>query len=594
MRRALVGAPVLALLCAQIGLFVWTAGYGLDFTDESYYLLNYQHWRTLTATSTFFGAYFEWPFRALGGDVGSIRVFGLVLLVAAGGFFTWRVCRFGRDAAEPIPWRYVIAGMAGSLYYYSYVTTLRAPSYNLLVLFCILVASGLLLVLTEGGSSRERLAWVSFGYGLLVGACALTKATSAVAMVVCHLAFLLIFGPMKRLPEWVAFAAAGVGVNLLALHLAQPRWFDVLREGVLLTTTLDARYTTIPFGTLWEAALRGATRLLPSLFIGALAFAIVVRRWGRVHQWVLSLLVVVLVAGIFWTIQFQVYGKSWWALIAFGTALLWMAERLCRVEPLPRWGDVRGVAGLSLLLFVLPICYSVGTNGSLPAHTQMAAVFAIVALMLPLRRLHTLGLIHESALSGALALSCMPMLVSQWHSLDDPAFTYRLRSGLLGQQHPLALGTQGRVLKLDATTREGVVLLTQRMAAAGYRSGDAIFDATGDGPGLVYALGGRPLGVAWLIGGYPGSARMASRVFDALAPDELRRAWVLTAEGNPRALHGFQELLLQRTSGPGYELVGSVDLLPQYRWDGLPPTPVSVSLWRPSAPVSRPAEPSKN
>lgn len=594
MWRTLAGAPALALLCAQIGLFVWMAGHGLDFTDESYYLLNYQHWRSLTATTTFFGAYFEWPFRAFGGDVGAMRIFGLALLVTAGGFFTWRVFMFGRDAAEPVLWRYVVAGMAGSLYYYSYVTTLRAPSYNLLVLFCILVASGLVLVLTEGRSSRERLGWVSFGYGLLVGACALTKATSAVAMVVCHLVFLLVFGSVKRVPEWVAIAAAGVGANLLALHLAQPRWFDVLREGVLLTTTLDARYTTIPFGTLWDAVLRGATRLLPALSIGAVAFVIVVRRWGRAHRWVVSLLVVLLVGGILWTIQVQGYGKSWWALIMFGTALLWMAERLCREAPVPRWSDVRGVAALSVLLFLMPICYSIGTNGSLPAHTQMAAVFAIVAMLLPLRRLHALGLIHQSALSVALALLCVPMLVSQWRSLNDPAFAYRLRSGLMGQQQPLALGSQGRVLKLDATTRESVVKLMQRMTAAGYRSGEPIIDTTGDGPGLVYALGGRPLGVAWMIGGYPGSERVAARLLDTLPPGELRRTWVLTAEDNPRALRGFPELLRQRTGGPGLEFVGSIDLLPQYRWDGLPPTPVSVSLWKSYAPVSHPAEPSRN
>ena len=39
---------------------------GFDFTDESYYLLNYLYWRDLTATVSFFGAYFELPFRMLG------------------------------------------------------------------------------------------------------------------------------------------------------------------------------------------------------------------------------------------------------------------------------------------------------------------------------------------------------------------------------------------------------------------------------------------------------------------------------------------------------------------------------------------------
>jgi hypothetical protein len=583
MRRALIGAPVLALLCVQIGLFIWMAGHGLDLTDESYYLLSYQHWRDVTATATFFGAYFDLPFRWLGGDVAAMRMFGLALLVTAGGFLTWCACTFGRDAAEPVPWPFVAGGMTGALFYYSYVTTLRAPSYNLLVLFCMLVASALMLVLTEGRGSRARRAWTAFAYGLMVGMCALTKATSALAMVVCHLVFLARFAPLSRLPEWVACALVGIGVNVLALQSAQPHWLVVLREGVVLATTLDPHYTSIPFATLWDAALRGAIRLLPALVLAALVFAAVVRRWGRAHRAVLSGLVVLLVAGIMLTIQRQGYGKSWWVLLAFGTALLWLAERLCRETALPRWRDVRGVAGLSALLFALPICYSIGTNGSLPAHTQMAAVFAVVALMLPLRRLHALGLIHGGALATVLALPCLPMLVAQLRSLSDPVFTYRLRSGLMDQQLPMALGPQGKTLGLDAATRDGLAALTQQMAAAGYRPGEPIIDATGDGPGLVYALGGRPLGVAWIVGGYPGSERVAARVLDSVSVAELRNAWMLSADDNPRALRSLPKLLRERTGEPGPQRVGGVRLVAQYRWDGLPPELVAVTLWKPSA-----------
>jgi len=574
---------VLALVCVQIGLFIWMAWRGLDLTDESYYLLSYQYWRGFTATATFFGAYFDLPFRLLGGDVGAMRVFGMALLTAAGGVFAWRAFLFGRDAAEPVPWPFIGGGMAGAFFYYSYATTLRAPSYNLLVLFCMLTASALLLMLAEGRGSRRRLAWVAFGYGAIVGVCALTKATSAIAMVACHLIFLTRFATAARLLEWVVCALAGVAVNLLALQIAQPHWIDVLREGIQLTISMDGRYAAIPFAVLWDAVVRGAVRLLPALVLAALVFVVVVRRWGRAHRAVLSSLVVLLVAGILFTIQWQGYGKSWWVLLLFGTTLLWLAERLCRETPLPRWRDVRGVAALSALLFALPICYSIGTNGSLPAHTQMATVFGVVALMLPLRRLHSLGLIHGSALAGALALLCVPMLVSQLRSLDDPAFTYLLRSGLLDQQYPMALGLDRNTLRLDSTTRDNLDALTQQMAAAGYRRGEPVLDATGDGPGLVYALGGRPLGVAWMVGGYPGSERVAARVIDGLPVAELRGAWMLSADDNPRALRSLPQRLSERTGEPGPRPAGSVRLVARYRGDNLPPELVTLTLWKPSA-----------
>lgn len=590
----LLAVPVALLLCLQVGLFVWTADRGIDFTDESYYLLNYLHWREFTTAVTFFGAYFDLPFRLLGQHVGAMRIFGMVLLMAAGGFFAWRVMAFaanpggvgsgndgaapGRGAAHPAPG--MVVGMLSACFYYSYVTTLRAPSYNLLVLFCVLVATGLMLTLAEGRGTRVQRCATAFGYGLLLGACTLGKAPSAAAMLLCHGIFYAVHNRHRRSFELAAMAIAGVAVNLVLLQALRPGWFQVMRDGVTMTTTLDGRYGSIPFTTLRDAVLRGAVRLLPVLALAMLVFAFVVRRWGRTHRVVLSGLVVVLVSGIMLTIQLQGYGKSWWALLLFGTALLGWAERECR-EPAAATGRVPGALGVSVLLFALPVIYSIGTNGSLPAHTQMAAVFGVIAIMLPLQRLWASGLIHPSALSLALAVLCLPTLVSQWRSLSDPNFTYRLRTGLLDQRLPLVLGAVGDVLLVDAVTRDNIALISQTMRAAGYVAGEPILDVTGDAPGLVYALGGRPVGTAWLIGGYAGSERVAALVLKNVPVALLQRAWVLSADANPRALQSWATLLRERIGDASHALSSRVPYQAQYRWDGVPPEAIQLSVWKP-------------
>ena len=587
MRRALIAGPAAALLGVQIALFVALSGRGLDLTDESYYLLNYQHWQGFTAQVTFFGAYFALPFRWLGGDVAAMRVFGLLLLLASGAVFTWRAMVFGRDPrqAMPLPWLYIAPGMTGALFYFSYLTTLRLPSYNLVVVVCALLSSALLLVLADGAGSRLRLALMAFAYGVVLGACALNKATSALALAFCHVVFLLCFARLNRLPEWVVLALLGIGLNLVGLQLAQPHWLDVLREGVQLTTLLDSRHTAMPFAGHWDAVLRGAVRVLPVLAVAGLLFVGVVRRWGRSHRAVLSTGVLLLVGGLMVTIQWPGYGKWWWVLVLFGTLLLWLAERLCRDQQLPRWRDVRAGVGLSVLLFALPICGSMGTNNDLPSHTQIAAVFGVVALMLPLRRLHTLGLIHGVALSLALAMPGLPVLAAQWRALSDPAFTYRLRTGLLDQDAVITLGPQAQPLRLDGVTRDSMVALRRQLAEAGFRAGDPMLDATGDSPGLVYVLGGRPLGVAWLIGGYPGSERVAARVLDSVPVADLRRAWVLSGDAQPRALHGLLSALRQRTGEPGPEALFSFDYEAPYRPAGAASAPPRLTLWRPAMPL---------
>lgn len=577
--------PLLAILGADVGVFVWMASHGLDFTDESYYLLSYLHWRELTATATFFGAYFEGPFRVLGQHVAWIRIFGMALLVFAGGFFTWRTLAFGADGersgSSPAPLPLVICGAVSALFYYSYGTTLRVPSYNLLVLFCMLVASGLLLYLVEGRGTRRQKCAAALGYGLVLGACALGKATSAVAMVSCHATYFALYGRRRFTLELAALALIGAALNFLILQAMQPRWLDVLLAGVTLITTLDGRYAAFPLASLWADVLRGAARLLPALLVGAALFVIVVRRWGRANRAVLSWMVVLLVSGMMLTIQLQGYGKSWWALLAFGSALLWLSEWLCGA-PAPLASEVRSGLGLSILLFALPVGFSIGTNGSLPAHTQMATIFGVAALMLPLRRLFALRLIHPVALSVALLALCLPTLVWQVRSLSDPSFTYRLRAGVMDQQSPVMLGTAGDTLWVDATTRDGIEALARSMRDAGYQAGEPILDVTGDGPGLVYALGGRPVGVAWLNGGYPGSERVAALVLNSVPVETLRQAWVLSADDNSRALRSWKSLLRERTGGAFHGPAGNVTYRPQLRWDSLSSQPVILSLWRPT------------
>jgi len=138
---------------------------------------------------------------------------------------------------------------------------------------------------------------------------------------------------------------------------------------------------------------------------------------------------------------------------------------------------------------------------------------------------------------------------------------------------------------VDATTRDRIEALALAMRAAGYRTGEPILDVTGDGPGLVYALGGRPVGVAWLIGGYAGSERVAALVLNSVPVATLQSAWILSADQNPRALQAWMPLLRERTGIASHVLAGSVPYRAQYRWDGLPPEPLDLSLWKPTTPT---------
>lgn len=577
--------PALTLLLAQVTVFVAMAGRGIDLTDESYYLLNFLHWRELLATPTFFGAYFEAPFRLLGQDVGAIRVFGLLLLLTAGALLTWRAMVFalGKPLGKPaLASAFLCCGMAATLHYYSHVATLRVPSYNLLVLVCVLVATALLLVLTEGGHSLGRLRAAAFAYGLVLGPCALGKATSAMALVLFHGSFYLVVDRSGRKVQAMALALAGVSTNLALLTWLQPQWLEVLRSGAALTLAMDSRYGRLPVDVLIEAVLRGGRRLAPLLLFGVLLCWAAMRRWRHLHGFP-SLLAIVVVGAVVLAIERQGYGKSWWALHLYATFLLWWAAASSGAAGASGAALSRPVA-LTLLLFAMPVAYSIGTNNSLPAHTQMATVFGIVAVLLPLHRLYLRGSLSPSALSLCLAVLSTPTLVGQLRSMQDATQTYRLRTGLLEQSQLLALGAHGGEVLVDPVTRTDLESLVHALRSSGYTPGEPILDMTGDGPGLVYVLGGRPVAVAWLLGGYPGTARVADWVVAHAPEATLRRAWVIGADDrHARAVSGWRDLLRQRLGADSHRQLALLAFRPQYAWSGPRAVPVMLSVWKPAA-----------
>jgi hypothetical protein len=80
-------------------------------------------------------------------------------------------------------------------------------------------------------------------------------------------------------------------------------------------------------------------------------------------------------------------------------------------------------------------------------------------------------------------------------------------------------------------------------AANGFRVGDAALDLTGVSPGSLYAMGARPLGVAWTSAGYQGSTNFFTAALDRETCEAVAASWILTEPGSPDS---FSPEILQR------------------------------------------------
>jgi hypothetical protein len=579
--------PVLALLAAQVGLYIWMAPRGFDFTDESYYVLNYLYWREVIGTVTFFGAYFEWPFRLLGQSVPAIRIVSLLLLLASSAYFALQALGFftRRESSAGVTRSvFAVVGMAASLFYFGQTATVRAPSYNLVALCSMLVATGALLRVLEPGASIGNTRLAMFVYGLAIGACGLGKGSTAAMLVAVHALFLVFANRdwrWRHLLEVFLFVLAGASLNVVVLQFTHPQWLDALNEGMKLLS-MDGTHSLV--GSLnafrWEVQAAAPAMLVSAIGAGV-AVALVVVWLGPSRPAALSALVVILVGGC---VLGLIAGPVRWWLPWLGLAilLLWIVGRLNRRSFRLERTDMVDVA-LMVVLLALPVAFSFGTNNSILEHSQRAAVFPVVALLLRLLRLVHLGILPNPAFIGCMAALCLPTLITQLRAATDVNYTYRQLSALGRQAMPISVGATENVLLVDQATHETLSSVIGTARAVGLAPGQAILDFTGDGPGLIYALEGRPVGLAWLPGGYPGSQAMAARIVERLPLQALQRAWLLSSDNNPRAIKEWQQALAARL-GPGtHELVATVHIRAPYRWGRDAPERLSVNFFRPLA-----------
>lgn len=581
-----VAAAPAVLLLTQVVLYVWMAPRGFEFTDESFYLLNYLYWRHLTATVSFFGAYIEWPFRLMGQSILGIRILSLVLLLATTAFFGREVLRYsGRKFAARSGSRVplVLVAMAASSFYFGYPYSVRAPSYNLIALCTMLVATGLLVRLATPGVLDWPARFTAFAYGAALGACALVKPPAGGLTVLLHGGFFAIANTEWRPPRLIdlaSFCVAGVALNVGLLEWTDPAWLAAFREGVAMTNAVGhGGLVELARGLVQEVWSLAPAVLKLSAFAGSI---IVLGRFIRHNRRLQISVAVVGVTGACALELARAHDRYLWLPVAALSVLILWSFETPWVKP-SEWtkANAEDVATTSLLL-VLPLAFSFGTNLVVLEHSQMAAAFGIAALLIALQRLADREQITRLAVGLSVGLLCVPTLTIQLQNAFDRGHAYRLRTALIDQTVPTRVGPANALVLVDTATRAEIAAIDSMARADGFVRQQPVLDLTGDGPGFVFLLRGRPLGVAWLSGGYPGTEVAATRLLTRLPLDALRNTWLLTSTANPRRILGWQRVLERRLGAGAYEKVSTTPIRSSYTWKPNQPEREDIVLWRPS------------
>ena len=548
--RAITGAETLALAMAAIATIAFTgkllmrSDLGFDFTDEGLYLNWISHPSNFKIAVTQFG-YIYHPLYALGSSVALLRQSNVLISLFLA--MTACVCLLRRRALDAgtqftlsLPLLgFSIVAASTSLLILVFASSLwfPTPSYNSLTFHALLVAA-IGFCLAEARPSRSSVAgWLLIGTGGFLAF--MGKPTSAVVLGVVTLSGLVISQRLSLRMIAIAVATSGLLLGTYAWLVGGSieQFILELRQSVDASSILESKYTisgVFRFDEINLALDEICILVTLTLWIAVLTLStyssrFAVRSTAAVVLWILIAAAFALSTGIF-RLRFQVRDFQGLQLLPLFLAsiICFATDCVFRVS-----ATVSRQQVASAVFFVLlPFAFAAGTtNNYWQVAPSTAFFFTLSGFSLIGAR--NWGQSSWRHLLPMAIFSLVMTIVIVEHGMEHP---YRDPNPLTSSTVPVKMGRADDMLRLNPNFATYLEALRQVSSKAGFQAGTPVIDLTGHYPGSLYAIGAKPVGAAWLIGGYPGSNNLATFNLDLVACQELVRSWVLIEPDGPLRL----------------------------------------------------------
>lgn len=528
-----------------LAALVWllnASRYGIDLTDESFYLVWISDPFKYKVSAFLFGFVYHPLHQLVGGDIALLRQSNIVLTFCLAwglGFCFFRTAYKEISAFTGYHNLYIACLAAilasGSLVFLS-VFWLPTPSYNSLSLQALLIAGTGLLLTQKSATRASILGWILLGVAGWLAFMA--KPTTAVALA---LACSLYFVVARKLNPYLIALSALVAATLLflsaiaidgSLHAFSQR----LIGGVAAAKMLGAGHTLKEMLRIDSFSLNPRYELLVS-FLAFLIFLSTYFSTSRtksllVMAFVISLLFSVTgLALIFRTLSFDTAPYQFQGLLVFAVPVATLTLAITRFGATTTMG--RNDWALVLVFGLFPFIFAFGTGSNYWVSASSAAIFWALASLLFLAPASYPARIQWGIFVPTVAGLQLITIMLLNIGMHNP---YRQIQPLHQNDHPASVGSARSQLVLSQNFAEYLQQVDQAATGHGFQRGSPMIDLTGHYPGTLYSLGARILGEVWAAGGYRGSNNFAVAALDRESCAEISAAWILVEPTGPRAL----------------------------------------------------------
>lgn len=542
-----------------LGWLLKYSAYGIDFTDESFYLVWIANPFLYDASITQFGFVYHPFYILLNGDITSLRQANILITFClawtlAYFFLTSLAVDFRQDRITLLA---TSAGLATSSLIF-FCTWLPTPSYNSLALQSLLIISTGLVLAEKSTRRRSTVGWLLIGIGGWLAFMA--KPTTAFAVAIGVLIYLLLARKfsIRVLTLTLGCTLILILISALLIDSSPLAFFKRLQLGFSLSQYLGGGHTLEKILRIDEFLLDPKTKLGLRLVFCLLLIAL----WGALAKNKHWLFVTTLISITFFAVtvmltlgqihktaglgQFQ--GLLTFALVYAATAAALILGRLKALRSLSasHWA-------IAALFLIMPHIYAFGTNGNYWKAGSSAAIFWLLAGVTLLGPLIRVSASWVLLLPLAIAAQSITATLLQT-GLEQP---YRQTQPLRLNASISEIGSQKSELVLSKGYAEYINRAKSTVRETGFNSRTPMIDLTGQSPGILYAMGAENIGQAWIVGGYPGSLKLAEAALAHSTCEIISEAWVLFEPGGPRSIPTELMLTLGADFPNDYELVGS-------------------------------------
>lgn len=533
----------LTALCA-LGtlLLIWWllkySAYGIDFTDESFYLIWISNPFIYPASVSQFGFIYHPLYSLFGGDIAALRQANILITYALAWVLTHHLLvLLAPDSKENRTTLFVVsAGLATSALII-FGNWLPTPGYNGLAFQALLISAIGLVLSEKTPHPKSIIGWVLVGIGGWLAFMA--KPTTALALAIGALIYLLLARKfsIRLLALAIVTAVALLLASALLIDGSLMRFVERHQLGLELGKHLGSGHT---FGHIWridDFVLDKRIKLAILLVAGILLIAF----WGLQAKHKKTYIIGLAASVAFFVLTaaltlgqinrhagfagFQgmlVFGLFY---AAVGAGLVFGRRKAISTITQAQWA----AAGL---LMLMPYMYAFGTGNNYWHQASYSPIFWLLAslvLLLPLIRAQSSWVL---ALPLVLATQAVTATLLQT-GLELP---YRQPEPLRLNTATVPFGPQQSRLVLSDGYAHYIESAVASAKQAELTPNTPMIDLSGQSPGILFALGAQSIGQVWTLGGYPGSMAFVQAGLAHTSCEKIANAWILLEPDGPRKI----------------------------------------------------------